>query len=171
MTIRSSTVRVALAALVLVVLTATAAVAREWYLADDWSSAIARGQYGRAAGLLGTAVENGDARAATRLGNLYYLGLGAPVDTRRAAELYFLAARAGHAAAQLNLGHLYAQGLGVALDPPRAFGWYRMAHRYGNPAAEYYLTQITTEYTLSPMQIATAKERWDKLEALVDEGL
>ena len=139
--------------------------------APDATTAMARGRYADAARHYALAAEAGDPAAMTALGNLHYLGLGTPTDPRRAAELYFAAARTGHADAQLNLGNLYSQGLGVPADPMRAFGWYMTADRYGQPAAEYYLTQISLEYTLSPLQLSTAAERWRSLELLVAEGL
>ena len=33
--------------------------------------------------------------------------------------------------------------------------------------AEYYLRQISLEYTLSPLQMSHAKERWGKLDNLL----
>lgn len=139
--------------------------------APDATAAMARGRYAEAARHYGVAAEAGDPAAMTALGNLHYLGLGTVRNARRAAELYFEAARLGHADAQLNLGNLYSQGLGVPADPLRAFGWYATADRYGQPAAEYYLSQISLEYTLSPLQQSTAAERWRTLELLVAEGL
>ncbi len=139
--------------------------------APDATTAMARGNYADAARHYALAVETGDPAAMTALGNLHYLGLGLPANARRAAELYFEAARLGHADAQLNLGNLYSQGLGVPADPMRAFGWYATADRYGQPVAEYYLNQISLEYTLSPLQLSTAAQRWRTLELLVAEGL
>ena len=147
------------------------ALAPAWLRAPDAASAMARGRYADALHHYGLAAEAGDPAALTALGNLHYLGLGTPQDTPRAARLYFEAARQGHADAQLNLGNLYSQGLGVPADPLRAFGWYVAADRAGQPAAEYYLTQISLEYTISPMQQSTAAKRWRTLELLVAEGL
>ena len=132
---------------------------------------MAAGRFERAARALASAAEIGDPIAQTALGNLHYLGLGLERDPRRAAELYYAAARAGHAPAQINLGNLYAQGLGVPTDALRAFGWYRQADIHGSPAAEYYLRQISLEYTLSPLQQSTAAAKWERLDALVAEGL
>lgn len=137
----------------------------------DYRLAMAAGRYERAALWLRAAADEGDPGAQTALGNLHYLGLGVEQDPRRAAELYYAAAGRGHGAAQLNLGHLYSQGLGVPRDGLRAFGWYHHADVAGEPAAEYYLYQIGTEWTLSPLQRATAVERWRRLDALVAEGL
>ena len=137
----------------------------------DVRDALAKGQYTRAAAWLAEEAAAGDPAARTALANLHYLGLGVPRDARRAAELYFAAASEGHSPAQVNLAHLYGQGLGVPLDAIRAFGWYHHADLADEPIAENYLYQIGVEYTLSPLQRATAVERWHRLEALVAEGL
>ena len=133
--------------------------------------AMAAGDYGRALDLYASAADAGNAEAQNALANLYYVGLGTDADPRRAAELYLAAASQGHAGAQLNLGHLYQQGLGVSNDPIRAYGWYRMSDIHGSPWAEYYITQTALEYTLSPMQMSTAIERYGRLRMLVAEGL
>lgn len=139
--------------------------------AGDYRAAMAAGRYDRAAEWARADAEAGDPAAQTVLGNLHYLGLGVPANARRAAELYHAAASRGHAPAQMNLGHLYGQGLGVPHDALRAFGWYHHADIAGSPVAEYYLAQIGTEWTLSPLQRATAVETWRRLDDLVAEGL
>lgn len=135
------------------------------------AAAMATGHYHVAAKYYQQAVNEGDQRASNSLGNLYYLGLGIERDYQRASQLYFEAARAGIADAQLNLGHMFKLGLGVKSDPMRAFAWYNMADIHGSPAAELYMTQISQEWTLSPLQISTALTKWSKLKMLVDEGL
>ena len=133
--------------------------------------AMAAGNYRAAAALYRQAAAAGDRRASNSLGNLYYLGLGVETDYQQAGQFYFESAAAGVAAAQMNIGHLFKQGLGVTHDPMRAFAWYHMADVHGNPAAEFYMKQITQEWTLSPLQVSTALEKWSKLSALVDAGL
>ena len=132
---------------------------------------MANGDFEQAALFYKKAASAGNKVASNSLGNLYYLGLGVELDYVKASELYFEAASAGIADAQMNLAHLFKQGLGVAPDRMRAFAWYSMADRFGNPAAEYYLRQISQEWTLSPLQINTAMNKWSKLPALVAEGL
>ena len=138
---------------------------------SDAFSAMASGDYDIAAKYYEVSAVQGDHRAGNSLANLYYLGLGVKQDYARASELYFAAASAGVADAQLNLGHLFKLGLGVDSDPMRAFAWYNMADRFGNPAAEYYMRQITQEWTLSPLQIDTALKKWSKLSELTEVGL
>jgi len=137
----------------------------------DAISAMASGDYDVAARYYEVAAVQGDQIARNSLANLYYLGLGVKQDYTRASELYFAAASAGVADAQLNLGHLFKLGLGVDSDPMRAFAWYNIADRFGNPAAEYYMRQITQEWTLSPLQINTALKKWSKLSELTEVGL
>lgn len=134
-------------------------------------SAMASGNYTAALKLYSEAAANGDRRASNSLGNLYYLGLGVEVDYTVAAKHYLESAAAGVADAQLNIANLFKLGLGVTHDPMRAFAWYNMADIHGNPAAEFYMKQISQEWTLSPLQISTALEKWSRLPALVAEGL
>lgn len=158
------------------VLVLLAVIATGWFLKlaskpTDAYSAMASGDYSIAARYFRTATDAGDQRAGTSLANLYYLGLGVNQDYNLASQLYFDAASSGVADAQLNLGHMFKLGLGVESDPMRAFAWYAQADKFGNPIAEYYMRQITQEWTLSPLQINTALDKWSKLSALTEAGL
>lgn len=138
---------------------------------DNYNDSMERGQYQQARQRLSPEVERGNPQARNALANLYYLGLGVEQDYRQAAALYHAAAAQGLAAAQLNLGHLYNQGLGVRKDTERAFGWYVHADIADSPWAEYYLSQLSTELTLTPLQMQSLKARWQKLDHLVAEPL
>ncbi len=139
--------------------------------ASTYTDAMARGQYSHASKLLQTEVDNNNPQARNALGNLYYLGMGVERNYRDAALLFHTAASQGFAAAQLNLGHLYRQGLGVDKDVERAFGWYTHARIAGSPWAEYYVSQLSSELTLTPLQMSSARKRWLKLDALSAEPL
>jgi TPR repeat protein len=139
--------------------------------ADDYVDAMAEGQFRLASDLIKPEADKQNPQAQNALANLYYLGLGVEQDFRRAANLYHAAASNGFAAAQLNLGHLYKQGFGVNKSAERAFGWYVHSKIAGSPWADYYLSQLSVELTLTPLQMATAKERWQKLERLAAEPL
>jgi len=143
----------------------------ERWPAKNYIDAMASGQFERARQFLQTEADAGNPQYLTSLGNLYYLGLGGENDFKAAASLYHQAASKAYGAAQLNLGHLYKQGLGVEKSTERAFGWYVHADIANNPWAEYYLSQLSVELTLSPLQMATLKERWQKLDALASEPL
>jgi len=137
----------------------------------DARDAMARGRYAEAVEHYAREAATDDPRALTALGNLHYLGMGTVQDPAMAARLYHRAAGMGHTPAQINLGNLYSQGLGVPLNALRAFGWYNMASIHGSPAAEYYLYQISVEYTISPLQQSSAAERWRSLDLLMAEAL
>lgn len=141
------------------------------YPASSYVDAMARGQYTRAESLLQAEMQKNNPSARSAMANLYYLGLGVNRDYRKAATLYHGAASQGYAAAQLNLGHLYMQGLGVGKDTERAFGWYVHADIAGSPWAEYYLSQLSSELTLTPLQMESVKNRWHKLDSLSAEPL
>lgn len=139
--------------------------------ASNYVDAMAKGQYLRASKLLQPEVDDDNPQARNALGNLYYLGMGVKRNYRDAALLYHAAASQGFAAAQLNLGHLYNQGLGVNKNAERAYGWYIHANIAGSPWAEYYITQLSSELTLTPLQMSAAKTRWRNLDQLSGEPL
>lgn len=139
--------------------------------ADSAFMAMAHGQYSLAGEYYGEEADQGNPRALNALANLHYLGLGVEQDFEKAAELYMAAASKGFAPAQVNLGNLFSQGLGVRQDPMRAFAWYQQSNIQGHPIAEFYLRQIAVEYTLTPLQISTVREKWSILRLLVEEGL
>jgi len=162
-----------LAATILCCLVATLALlhANEYWPADNYVDAMAKGQYEDARQFLAEEVALGNPEAQTLLANLHYLGLGGEKDFQSAARLYHSAASKGYGKAQLNLAHLYNQGLGVNKDTERAYGWYVHADIANNPWAEYYLSQLSVELTLSPLQMSTLRDRWHKLEFLAAEPL
>ncbi|MGQ7847703.1 tetratricopeptide repeat protein [Granulosicoccus sp. 3-233] len=139
--------------------------------AATYTDAMATGQYQRAARLLQPEILRNNPQAHNSLANLHYLGLGVERDYRRAALLYHAAAARGFAAAQLNLGHLYRQGLGVDKDIERSYAWYVHADIAGSPLAEYYLSRLSAELTLTPLQMQSIRERWQTLEQLSAEAL
>lgn len=85
------------------------------------------------------AAEHGNAEAQYNLGNVYYLGEGAPQDFAEAAKWYGLAAEQGNASAQNNLGVMYDEGEAVPQDDREAVKWYLKAAEQGNASAQYNL--------------------------------
>ena len=145
--------------------------AMERWPAGNYVNAMAKGQFDNARDFLVPEVSEGNPQALTAMANLHYLGLGGEKDFEKAAEIYHEAASKGYGAAQLNLGHLYKQGLGVRKSAERAFGWYIHAKISNDPWAEYYLSQLSVELTLTPLQMSVLKDRWFKLDALAGEPL
>jgi len=71
--------------------------------------------------------EQGDARAQSVLGLVYYTARGNLRDDMKAAKWFRRAADQGDAAAQFRLGLMYSEGQGVPQDHAEAANWYRRA--------------------------------------------
>lgn len=89
---------------------------------EDANAAYGRREFAEAARLLRPLAEQGDARAQSSLGFMYYEGLGAPRDTAEAAKLMRPASRsrveagAGKVAARAATDHVCR--VGAARDAP-----------------------------------------------------
>jgi uncharacterized protein len=83
--------------------------------------------------------EQGNARAQTLVGLIYYLGRGVPRDESEARKWFGRAADQGDADAPFHLGGMYFEGRGVAQDFLEAAKWYHLAADRNNPRAEYNL--------------------------------
>lgn len=83
--------------------------------------------------------EQGDVRAQTTIGFLYYEAKGIPQNPEKAIHWSKLAAQAGHGPAQINLGYFYSIGFGVPKDVNQTVYWYEAAVKQGMPLANYNL--------------------------------
>jgi TPR repeat protein len=106
---------------------------------DAAAAAYGKGDYATALRQVRPLAEQGDARAQSLLGRMYYLGRGVPQDDIAAANWFRLAANQGDAPAQFNLGVMYAEGRGVPQDHAEAAKWYRLAADRGHAQAQYNL--------------------------------
>jgi len=103
-------------------------------------AAYDKGNYKSALRGLLPLAEQGDTRAQSTLGLLYYRGSkDVPRNEAEAAKWFRLAAQHGDATAQFNLGVMYSEGQGVPQDHAKAVHFYRLAAEQGNPQAEYNL--------------------------------
>jgi hypothetical protein len=107
--------------------------------ADAAYAALNKGNYAAAMKLARPLAEEGDARARSLVGYLYYHGRGLKADDAEALKWFRLAADQGDASAQLHLGNMYAQGQAVAQDQAEAGKWYRLAADQGYAQAQYNL--------------------------------
>jgi uncharacterized protein len=107
--------------------------------ADAGYAAYEKGNYETASKLLRPLAEQGDARAQSTLGLLYYRGRGVQKDDAEALRWFRLAAGRGNAVAEFNLGLMYADGHGVPQNHDEAAKWYRLAADQGHPQAQYNL--------------------------------
>lgn len=89
----------------------------------DGIAAFNRQDYVRAAFLLRPLGENGDPRAQTYLGFMYYYGRGVPQNYEEAVRFYGNAAESGVPLAQYQYGLLFDKGQGVPQDYVLAYVW------------------------------------------------
>ena len=83
--------------------------------------------------------ENGDARAQSKLGGMYFFGNDVPKDYEEAVKWFRLAAEQGFAPAQSHLGVMYQTGEGVPKDYAEAVKWFRKSADQGNALAHFSL--------------------------------
>jgi TPR repeat protein len=103
-------------------------------------AAYDKGNYKSAMRGLLPLAEQGDVRAQTTLGLLYYRGSrDVQRDDAMAAKWFRLAAERGDAVAQFNLGVMYGEGQGVPQDHAKSAKFYRLSAEQGNPQAQYNL--------------------------------
>jgi uncharacterized protein len=101
------------------------------------------------------AAEQGDAAAQFRLGLMYFLGQGVPLDHAEAWNWFRLAAEQGDVNAQAQLGTRYALGLGVTMDLVQAHMWFDLAAAGGEAKSSYLRSRLAEH--MSPAEIAEAQ--------------
>jgi TPR repeat protein len=103
------------------------------------NAAYQNGDFATALRLARSRAEQGDARAQSLVGLIYYRGRGVAQDDTQAATWFRRAADQGDAAAQFNLGLMSEEGRGVPQDRAEAGKWYRLAAEQGHAPAQYNL--------------------------------
>jgi PAS domain S-box-containing protein len=106
---------------------------------DAAYAAYQKRDYASALRLARPVADQGDSRAQSFLGLIYFNGHGVQRDEAEAMKWYRRAADQGDADAQLKIGDMYFEGRVVAQDYPEAGRWYRLAADRGNAAAQYNL--------------------------------
>jgi hypothetical protein len=107
--------------------------------ADAAYAAYQEGRYPTALRLARPLATEGDARAQSMLGLLYYRGHGVSEDNDEALKWFRQAASQGDAAAQFYLGLMFFDGQGVPQDRAEAMNWFRRAADQGDAQAQYNL--------------------------------
>ena len=104
--------------------------------------------------------EKGDADAAAKLGQMYYVGFGGVSrDGKESVKWYRKSADGGNHTAQATLAGFYYTGDIVKKDPVTAWAWANIAFENGNSGADFLRDAIREKGT-TPMtaeQIAKAK--------------
>ncbi len=104
--------------------------------------AYERGDYAGALKNLEPLAKNGDAAAQSKLGYMYYLGLGVPEDNREAAKWFGRAADQCDLEAQINLATLYLLGAGVEQDLTQAARLLHPPAERGISGAQFMLGMV-----------------------------
>jgi hypothetical protein len=115
----------------------TFGLARE--TADAAYAAYQEGHYQTAMRLARPVADDGDARAESLLGLLYYRGQGVQQDFTAAATWLHRAADQDDAAAQSHLGIMFFKGQGMPQDKTEAVTWFLRAADLGDAQAQYNL--------------------------------
>jgi TPR repeat protein len=106
---------------------------------DAAYAAYQEGHYATALRLARPLAAEGDARAQSTLGLLYYRGNGVPQDPDEALKWFRRAADQDDAIAQFHLGVMFSKGEGVPQDNAEAANWFRRAADLGDAPAQYNL--------------------------------
>lgn len=133
-------------------------------------AALARGDYQIALDLLQHKALNGNAAAETRLGDLYFQGVGVVQSRDRALLWYRRAAKRGYADAQFNLGNMYLLGEGVLPDSYKALDWYRKAAEQGHEAAQNNLESLERRLAEQRLYLPKTKPDAQDLEQAVENN-
>jgi uncharacterized protein len=83
--------------------------------------------------------EQGDVRAQSLLGSIYYIGRGVVRDDAEAVKWFRRAADQGDAEAQFRVALMYSEGRGVPQNHAEAAEWFRLAAAARHPEALYNL--------------------------------
>jgi len=122
--------------------------------AEDCAAAYDRRDYAAAIQLCRPLAEQGDARAQTGLGGMYYNGQGAQRDYAEAAKWVRRAAERGYAPAQADLGVMYWNGEGVPQNAVLAYMWLNLAAAQEPDAVE---NRDAAASQMTPDEIAKAQ--------------
>jgi hypothetical protein len=106
---------------------------------DAAYAAYQKGDYAAALRLARPLAAEGDARAQSTLGLLYYGGRGLPQDYGEALRWFRAAADHDDTTAQLHLGVMFSEGRGVPQDSAEAAKWFHRAADLGDGHAQYNL--------------------------------
>jgi uncharacterized protein len=98
-----------------------------------------KNNYAAALRILQPLAEQGDPRAQSTLGHMYWRGRGVRRDDVEAVKWFRMGADRGDARAQFDLGNMYSEGLGVPQDHAEAAKLYRLAADQNFGQAQYNL--------------------------------
>ncbi len=113
--------------------------------------------------------QQGDAKAQSNIGWMYYKGQGAPQDYTIALKWFRLAAQQDYAPAQYNLGVMYIKGAGVLRDDSEALRWFLVAAQQDYAPAQFNIGWIY-EKSIEVPQDYTEALKWYRLAAQQEDA-
>jgi len=134
-----------------------------WAGLNEGRQAYEKGDYAAALMELRPLAEKGHAEAQTKLGFIYFQGLGVPQDYAEGLKWIRPAAEQGFAEAQFALGIIYVGGKAVPQNGAEAYKWFFLAAAQGSEMAQRYVKGSANNMT--PGQIAKAQDAakaWSK---------
>ncbi len=132
-----------------------------WAGLDEGVAAYKQGDYATALREWHPLAKQGNAKAQSNLGLMYYNGQGVTQDYAKAVKWYRKAAEQGNARAQNNLGLMYGKGLGVPQDYVQAHMWFNIAasrHPLGRDRDTAVKNRDLAASRMTPAQIAEAEK-------------
>ncbi len=132
-----------------------------WAGLDEGVAAYKQGDYATALREWHPLAKQGNAKAQSNLGLMYYNGQGVTQDYAKAVKWYRKAAEQGNARAQNNLGLMYVGGLGVPQDYVQAHIWLDLAASIFSPGED---RDLAVKYRdiyakmMTPAQISEAQK-------------
>ena len=114
--------------------------------------------------------EKGDARAQTKIGEMFVIGLGITRSHSKAQEWFEKAAAAGDVHAMSWLGDLSSFGHGAPQDYVKARGWYEKAAAGGYASAMWNLGYLYNAGLGVPVNHVKARTWWEKAAAKGNVG-
>lgn len=119
---------------------------------------------------------NNDPESYFKIGNMFRVGQGVPINYKKAHEYYQRAIDGGIVQAINNLGYLYRYGLGCARDPARALSLFAQASEHGVAEADFNLGQcyrngigVTADIKKAEEYLLSAIER-GSIDAMTELG-
>jgi uncharacterized protein len=106
---------------------------------EDAEAAFGRGDYPTALRLYSSLADKGSARAQTRLGLMYSIGMGVAQNFTEAVKWFRRAAEQGDTGGQVQLGYMHYHGRGVPQNYVEAAKWFLPAAEQGSDGAQFYL--------------------------------
>jgi len=134
------------------------------WVADHMSTAQ-KWEMKRVIGMFEAAAEQGNVKAQSALGTMYFKGHGVKQDYVKAMKLFLTGGAQGHANSQTFLGLLYAEGKGVEQDFGEARRWFTQAADQGNANAQNNLGIMTAQGNGVTKDHVEAVSFWSKAAA------